>query len=81
MDHLWITETENFHNFDLILFANGQIIENDEGILFECPSPKFFCIFYNCTFSHLKAKVCGALGLQDHTRFKKWYYFQPQLTT
>jgi len=65
-DHLCITNIENFYNFDLtVVFANGRIIENEEDVHFKCPSPKFIRIPYNCSFSHLKEKVCGALGLQD----------------
>jgi len=68
MHHLCITDTENFYNSNLVVvFANGRIIKNDEEVHFECPSPKFICIPYNCRFSHLKEKVCGALGLQDQT--------------
>jgi len=82
MDHLCVTDTENFYNFDIVVvFANGRIIENDEGVYFECPSPKFIRIPYNCSFSHLKEKVCGALELQDHTKLTKLYYRQPQLST
>jgi len=78
MDHLCIRDTEIFYNFDLV--ANGRIIEKDEGVHFICPSAKFICIPYNCSFSHLKEKVCGALGLQDQTTLTKLYYCQPQLT-
>ena len=74
MDHLCIINTENFYNSDLVVvFANGRMIENDDGIHFECPSPKFIRIPYNCSFSRLKEKVCGALGLQDHTTLMKLY--------
>jgi len=78
MDQLCKTDTENFYNFDLIVvFANGWIIENDEGVHFECPSPKVICIPYNCSFSHLKEKICGTLGLQDQKTLTKLYYRQP----
>jgi len=64
MDDLCITDTENFYNSDLVVvFANGRVIENDEDVHFECPSLKFICIPYRCSFSHLKEKVYGALGV------------------
>ena len=81
MDHRCFTNNENSYNFDLVVFAHGRVIENDESAHFECPSPKFFRIPHNCTFSHLKEKVCDALGLQDKTLLMNLYCRRPQQTT
>jgi len=82
MDCLCIIDTENFYNFHLVVvFANGRIIESDEGIHFECSSPKFISIPYSYNFSYLQEKVCGAWRLQDQTTLTMLYYRQPQLIT
>jgi len=82
MDHCCLTNNENSYNFDLVVvFAHGRVIENDESVHFECSSPKFVRIPHNCTFSHLKEKVCDTLGLQDKTLLINLYYRRPQQTT
>jgi len=77
MDHFNIIKNVNYFNYYLtILFANGQIKEREEGVQFQCQSPKLFRIQYNCSISLLKEKVCAALNLPSTTTLKNLYYLQ-----
>ncbi|CAJ1971591.1 unnamed protein product [Sphenostylis stenocarpa] len=59
------------------LFSNGEIIQSDDGVQYQCETLKLFCIPYNCTFNLLNQKVSSTLELPPTTAINKLYFRRP----
>ena len=58
MEHFGINTQENYSNSYLVaLFSNGQMMQCEDGVKFQCWSPKLFRIPENCTLNIFTQKV------------------------
>ena len=80
MEHFGINTQENYSNSYLVaLFSNGQMMQCEDGVKFQCESPKLFRILENCTFNILTRKVCSTGGVPSTTFINKLYIRRPTL--
>jgi len=80
MEHFSINTQENYSNSYLVaLCSNGQMMQCEDGVKFQCESPKLFRKPENCTFNILTQKVCSTVGVPSTTSINKLYFRRPTL--
>jgi len=80
MEHFGINTQDNYPNSYLAaLFSNGQMMECEDGVKFECESSKLFRTPENCTFNMLSLKVCSTLEVPSTTSISTLYFRRPTL--
>jgi len=78
MEHFGINTQENYSNSYLVaLFSNGQVMQCEDGVKFQCESPKLFRIPENCTLNIFTQKVCSTIGVLSTTFINKLYFRRP----
>jgi len=78
MENFSINTQENYSNSYLTtLFSNGQMIQCEDVVKFQCQSSELFRIPYNCTFNILSHKFCSTLEIPTTTSINKLYFRRP----